>query len=73
MQARPLQRYEILYCLRVIRHPIADDIYQTLALLMRCKIPEYGLEGLRQEWNEMDLAQDAWLPIQCIWGWRCWR
>jgi GNAT superfamily N-acetyltransferase len=46
-----------------IRHPIADDIYQTLALLMRCEIPEYGLEGLRQEWDEMDLTQDAWLAF----------
>jgi hypothetical protein len=33
-----------------VRHPIADDVYQTLALLMRCKIAEYGLEMLRQEW-----------------------
>jgi mycothiol synthase len=46
-----------------IRHPVAEDIQQTFDLLMRCKIPEYGLDGLREEWGEMDLTQQAWLAL----------
>lgn len=47
----------------VIRRPVDDDIHETLALLLRCKVPEYGLDALWQEWAEMDLTQDAWLAF----------
>ncbi len=47
----------------VIRRPVAADIQKTFDLLIRCKIPEYGLDGLREEWAEMDLTQDAWLAF----------
>ena len=46
-----------------IRRPVTDDFRQTFDLLMRSKIPEYGLDGLREEWRAMDLAQDAWLAF----------
>jgi hypothetical protein len=45
----------------IIRPPVAGDLQQTFDLLMRCKIPEYGLDALREEWREIDLAQQAWL------------
>lgn len=47
----------------LIRHPAANDIQQTFDLLMRCKIPEYGLDALREEWREIDLTQQAWLAF----------
>jgi ribosomal protein S18 acetylase RimI-like enzyme len=47
----------------VLRHPETDDIHRTLDLLLRCRIPEYGLDVLRQEWSAIDLAEDAWLAF----------
>jgi GNAT superfamily N-acetyltransferase len=47
----------------LIRHPGADDLHITFDLLMRCKIPEYGLDGLRDEWSGMDLPRQAWLAF----------
>jgi ribosomal protein S18 acetylase RimI-like enzyme len=48
------------------RSPTLEDAKQTLELLNRCDIAEYGepdsaMEDLLNDWNNIDLRQDAWL------------
>lgn len=50
------------------RSPNLDDVQQTLHLMNRSDISEYGesdseLEDLVNDWNNIDLGQDAWLAF----------
>lgn len=49
-----------------MRHPTVEDAPAVLALFVACDMAEYGepdsdLESLLDDWQSIDLAQDAWL------------
>jgi GNAT superfamily N-acetyltransferase len=49
-----------------IRHPAMTDLNDVLALMTASDIaefgePDYTLDDLRDEWQEIDLAREAWL------------
>jgi mycothiol synthase len=49
-----------------VRPPAGDDLADVLALLQTAEIAVFGEsdwteQGLRDEWNDLDLARDAWL------------
>ncbi|MCK4898841.1 MAG: hypothetical protein KAS38_08685 [Anaerolineales bacterium] len=50
----------------IIRHHNKEDAQQTLDLLIRCDISEYGepdsdIEDVQLDWSQIDLKRDAWL------------
>ena len=52
----------------LFRAPTVDDAQQVYALITRCDVRDYGEpdswpEDLTLDWEQMDLAQDAWLAI----------
>lgn len=52
----------------IFRSPTLDDAKQTLDLMIRCDIAYSGeadseLEDLVNDWNEINLGQDAWLVL----------
>lgn len=61
------------------RPPTLDDAQATLDLMIACDIAEYGepdssLEDLLDQWDDIDLQQDAWLaftPDNCLVGYAC--
>ena len=49
-----------------VRPPAGDDLADVLALLQTAEIAVFGEsdwteQGLRDEWDDLDLARDAWL------------
>lgn len=52
----------------LFRPPTPDDAEETLALMIRCDISEYGepdseMEELVNDWENIDLEEDAWLAF----------
>ena len=52
----------------IFRSPILDDAQQTLDLMIRCDIHDSGeadseMEDLVNDWQNIDLSQDAWLVL----------
>jgi ribosomal protein S18 acetylase RimI-like enzyme len=52
----------------IIRHPTFDDAQETLDLMIRCEVNEYGqpdsdIEDLTFDWKRMDLRHDAWISL----------
>ena len=52
----------------VYRNPTKNDARQTFELLIRCDMSEYGepdsdIEDIQNDWEQIDLAQDAWLAF----------
>ena len=50
------------------RAPTADDAQQTYALIARCDVRDYGepdiqLEDFTRDWEQIDLAREAWLAV----------
>jgi len=51
-----------------LRRPTQDDIDAVLALMIRCDkrdvgFPDSDLTDLRDDWERIDLSQDAWLAV----------
>ncbi len=62
-----------------VRRPTLDDVQATLDLMIACDIAEFGepdssLEDLLDQWDDIDLQQDAWLaytPGDNLVGYAC--